>query len=166
MARRFSHASVLAIDVIPPLIDWTTAPSNLQFTINNINLGMSRFYDQYDFVHVRCVGAGITDMDRTIVEIQRCLKPGGVMLIMDGDRIVYEGREKPARMKKLPGDPDVGAVSKDGSWLRRMIVGEPDINHLRSFDLTILLGAITIECIQKVGKHVTWMVYPYIAAAN
>ncbi|CAG8752948.1 4405_t:CDS:2, partial [Acaulospora colombiana] len=109
------------VDVVPSPVSPALLPSNLQFEICNVNLGMSRFYEQYDFVHVRCIGGGMTDMDQTIVELQRCLKPGGVLLIIDGDMIVYEGREKPARMKKLPGDPDVSGVSEDGSWLRRMI---------------------------------------------
>jgi hypothetical protein len=124
MAYRFPHASILGIDLIPPPIDWANSPSNLQFTINDVNFGMSRFYNQYDFVHVRCIGGGITDMDRTIVELQKCLKPGGILLIIDGDPIVYEGKEKPARIKKLPGDPDLSAVSENGSWLRRMIAGK------------------------------------------
>jgi hypothetical protein len=105
MARRFPHTFILGIDLVPPPINWENSPSNLHFTINDVNLGMSRFYDQYDFVHVRSIGGGITDMDRTIVELQRCLKPGGVLLIIDGDPIVYEGKDKPARMEKATWGP-------------------------------------------------------------
>ncbi|PVF94115.1 S-adenosyl-L-methionine-dependent methyltransferase [Serendipita vermifera] len=122
MARRFPHAFVLGVDVAPPPMDTSVFPPNLQFEIDDVNLGLSHFYDQYDVVHVRCVSGGIKDMDQTIVEYQRCLKPGGVLLIIEGDYNMYETKEKPARLKRLPGDPDVSGVCDDGSWLRRMVL--------------------------------------------
>ncbi|CAG8654539.1 12760_t:CDS:2, partial [Acaulospora colombiana] len=114
--------AVLGVDVAPPPMDTGVLPPNLQFEIDDINLGLSHFYDQYDVVHVRCVSGGIKDMDRTIVEYQKCLKPGGVLLIIEGDYNIHETKEKPARLKRLPGDPDVSGVCDNGSWLRRMVL--------------------------------------------
>ncbi|PVF94109.1 hypothetical protein CPB86DRAFT_876622 [Serendipita vermifera] len=119
MARRFPHASVLGVDIFPPPV--YPATHNLHFDICDVNLGMTRFHEQFDVVHARGVGGGIKDIDLSIVEFQKCLKPGGILFIMDGDMIFYENRDKPVRMKKLPGDPDVDGVSEDGSWLQRII---------------------------------------------
>ncbi|PVF94110.1 hypothetical protein CPB86DRAFT_800707 [Serendipita vermifera] len=121
MAHRFPHASVLGVDVVPSPVNPAVLPSNVQFEICNVNFGMSRFYDRYDLVHVRCIGGGMTDMDRTIVELQRCLKPGGMLLIIDGEPIIYKGRGIPVGMKKIPGDLDVSGVREDGSWLQRLV---------------------------------------------
>jgi trans-aconitate methyltransferase len=134
MARRFPHASVLGVDLAPPPVDTGTFPPNLRFEIDDINLGLTHFYDQYDVVHVRCVIGGIKNMDETIVEFQKCLKPGGVLIVMDGDHI-YESRERMAKLKKLPEDPDVSSVHEHGSYLRRIIVGM----CLRSHSLSFLL---------------------------
>jgi hypothetical protein len=124
MARRFPHASVLGVDLAPPPVDTGGFPPNLQFEIDDINFGLSHFYDQYDVVHVRCVMGGIKDMDQSIVEFQKCLKPGGILLIIEGDMNLHETRDTAARLKKLPEDPDVSSVAEDGSWLRRMVLGE------------------------------------------
>ncbi|PVF94108.1 hypothetical protein CPB86DRAFT_713818 [Serendipita vermifera] len=122
MARRFPHASVLGVDLTPPPMDNAAFPPNLHFELDDINNGLSHFYDQYDVVHLRCVMGGIKDVDQSIVEFQKCLKPGGVLVIIEGDPNLYEARETPARLKKLPGDSDMSSVSEDGSWLRRMVL--------------------------------------------
>ncbi|CAG8709886.1 10657_t:CDS:2, partial [Acaulospora colombiana] len=109
------------VDLAPPPVDTGAFPPNLRFEIDDINLGLAHFYDQFDLVHARCVSGGINDMDKTIVEFQRCLKPGGFLIIMEGDHM-YETRHKLARLKRMRGDPDVSAVSENGSYLRRMIV--------------------------------------------
>ncbi|CAG8720041.1 13107_t:CDS:2, partial [Acaulospora colombiana] len=118
------HILDIGVDLTPPPVDTGVFPSNLQFEIDDINNGLSHFYDQYDLVHLRCVMGGIKNIDESIVELQKCLKPGGVLLIIEGDMSIFETREIPARLKKLPGDPDVSSVSEDGSWLRRMVLGE------------------------------------------
>jgi SAM-dependent methyltransferase len=148
MARRFPHASVLGVDIYPPSVDPKTSPSNLQFDICDVNVEMSRFYDQFDVIHSRGVGGGIRNIDRTIIEFQKCLKPGGILFIIDGDRVLYENRDQPVKMKKLPGDPDVSGVSEDGSWTRRMIAGE-----LITFMAFNLLRLILTPCARRgLGK--------------
>jgi SAM-dependent methyltransferase len=147
MAHRFPHASVLGVDLAPPPMDTGAFPRNLQFEIDDINLGLSHFYDQYDVVHARCVSGGITDMDQTMVEYQKCLKPGGILLIIEGDYHLYETRDRAARVKKLLGDPNVNGVSEDGSWLRRMVLGEfVEISRSTIF-LSPLFSAFIEACV-------------------
>ncbi|PVF94106.1 S-adenosyl-L-methionine-dependent methyltransferase [Serendipita vermifera] len=148
MARRFPHASVLGVDLAPPPVDTGGFPPNLRFEIDDINLGLAHFYDQFDLVHARCVSGGINDMDKTIVEFQRCLKPGGFLIIMEGDHM-YETRHKLARLKKMRGDPDVSAVSENGSYLRRMIVEVCEA------------GTLAGSCINRAGELIDWGLWEY-----
>jgi SAM-dependent methyltransferase len=175
MARRFPHASVLGVDLAPPPVDTGNFPPNLRFEIDDINLGLDHFYDRYDLVHARCVSGGINDMDKTIVEFQKCLKPGGLLIIMEGDHI-YERRDKLARLKKLPGDPDVSALSENGSYLRRMVAGELNISWigklspfltealLVSFDVLVEVveaGTLAGSCINRAGELIDWGLWDY-----
>ncbi|PVG03326.1 hypothetical protein CPB86DRAFT_793754 [Serendipita vermifera] len=121
MARRFPHASVLGIDLAPPPVDAGEIPSNVQFEIDDVNFGLSHFYDQFDLIHTRCISAGINDMDKTMRELQLCLKPGGLLLIVDGDINFRETRDRLIPLAKLPEDGDVDSVSEDGSWTRRIV---------------------------------------------
>ncbi|PVF94107.1 S-adenosyl-L-methionine-dependent methyltransferase [Serendipita vermifera] len=148
MARRFPHALVLGVDLAPPPGDTEKFPPNLQFELDDINLGLSHFYDQYDVVHARCVIGGIMNMDETIVEFQKCVKPGGVLIVMDGDHL-FESRERMARLKRMPGDPDASSVSEDGSYLRRIIVEACEA------------GEMTGSCITRSGELIDLGLWNY-----
>lgn len=92
--------------------------------IDDINLGLSHFYDQYDLVHMRLVRAGLTDNAKTITELERCLKPGGVLIVIEADSEFADADFKKIKMAKVEGDEDVSGVSETGSWFTRMHWGE------------------------------------------
>lgn len=107
-------------------MDQSSFPPNLSLEIDDITLGLSHFTGQFDLVHMRCVAAGLSDIHKTMEDVQLCVKPGGLVLIVDGEiTIQAEDRRKIVPFKRLPGDggPEVTSVSEDGSWFRRLIWG-------------------------------------------
>lgn len=122
MATKYPHVTVLGVDVAPTPVDQSLFPPNLTFEIDDINLGLTHFHGQFDVIHMRCVNTGITDIDRTFVDLQQCLKPGGLLIIVDGDIwIGAEDKETVVKNAKVEGDGDVSGVSEDGSWFRRFM---------------------------------------------
>jgi SAM-dependent methyltransferase len=121
------QTSVLGIDVAPTPIDEASFPPNLSLEVYDINLGLSHFEGQIDLLHMRCVAGGIHDMTQMLQELQRCLKPGGLLLVVDGDvSTLCEDRKTVMPFKRLPDDggPEVTGVSEQGSWFGRVFWGE------------------------------------------
>ena len=73
---------------------------------------------------LRCVRAGITDFDKTMHELQLCLRPGGLLLIIDGDIELRDERQQKVKMKRLDGDGNADSTSEKGSWFQRILWGE------------------------------------------
>ncbi|KIM25818.1 hypothetical protein M408DRAFT_330998 [Serendipita vermifera MAFF 305830] len=124
MATKFPHTSVLGVDLAPPPIDRTSLPPNLSLEIDDVNHGLGHFAGEFDLVHMRCVSGGITNIDQTLLDLQKCLRPGGVLLIVDGDpSLLSEDRKAIQLFKRLPGDggPEVTSVSEQGSWFQRLL---------------------------------------------
>ena len=114
------------MDIAPTPIDQTLFPPNLSFEIDDITLGLGHFAGKIDFVHMRCVTGGIPDMDKTLQDLQLCLKPGGLLIVVDGDKgILREDRKAFIPLMRVPGDggPEVTEVSEQGSWLWRLFWG-------------------------------------------
>jgi len=65
-------------------------------------------------------------MAQTLQELQKCLKPGGLLLVVDGDVCTLcEDRKTIMPLKRLPSDggKEVTGVSDQGSWFRRLFWG-------------------------------------------
>lgn len=124
MAARFPHTEVQGIDLAPAPLDPALVPANLQFSVDDINNGLEHLYGQFDLVHSRCIMTGISDPEKTISELQMCLKPGGLLLIIEGDKeLLHEDRTTTVKMARVDGDEDVSGVSEEGSWFERSIWG-------------------------------------------
>jgi SAM-dependent methyltransferase len=126
-------ASVLGIDVSPTPIDEASFPPNLSLEIYDINLGLSHLDGQIDLLHMRCVAGGIYDMGKTLQDLQRCLKPGGLLLVVDGDvSTLCEDRKTILPLKRLhdDGGPEITGVSEQGSWFRRLFWGTHVMSRL------------------------------------
>ncbi|KAG8825267.1 hypothetical protein FRC17_008766 [Serendipita sp. 399] len=121
MANRFPHCTVLGVDIAPTPLDTSCFPPNLSFEIDDINLGLAHFKDSFDLIHMRCVMGGIKDMRKTLEEVQACLKPGGMLVIIDGDYRLYKDVNTIYPLAKLPEDKDVSGVSENGSWMSRVV---------------------------------------------
>jgi len=79
MARQFPHCDVVGMDLAPANLS-RDPPENCRFECDDANLGLSHYTNSFDVVHIRCVGGGINDWKALVGEMERCLKPGGVLL--------------------------------------------------------------------------------------
>lgn len=121
MAERFPHTLVTGVDLAPTPLDAAHFPSNLRIEIDDINLGLSHFYGQFDLVHMRSVQSGIHDIDKTLSDLFLCLKPGGILIIVDGGIHFLRDLGTFGRMRRVDGDEeDATATSEDGSWFNRI----------------------------------------------
>lgn len=102
MAREYPDAEVVGVDLAPtpgtlsfdflviciPMtstVDLESIPSNCHFEVDNIELGLNHFQNQFDVVHARLIAAGLKDFKKCKHDIEMCVKPGGIMLWLDGD---------------------------------------------------------------------------------
>ncbi|PVG04450.1 S-adenosyl-L-methionine-dependent methyltransferase [Serendipita vermifera] len=113
MAERFPHCEVVGMDLSPVPVDPENVPSNCRFEVDDINLGLSHFHDKFDLVHSRLIAAGLKDFAKSKVEIEKCLKPGGLMLWIDGDYHVIS--EDPHVYIPLASE-----INPEGCYLGRM----------------------------------------------
>lgn len=66
----------------------------------------------------------IKNLEATWRDLEDCLKPGGLFLVIEGDYSYVEDRTQYVKLAKVEGDEDVDGVSEDGSWFRRMVWGK------------------------------------------
>lgn len=112
LGLKFPNAGVTGVDLTPcPLRPDTSA--NCTFELDNVDLGLSHFFDQFDVVHARCIALGISDYRRMIEEAVLCLKPGGMLVLVELDWQVYE------EDKKTPAS-EFSEASLNGSALQRI----------------------------------------------
>jgi hypothetical protein len=115
------------VDLATSPIDPSCFPPNHSLAIDDINLGLGHFAGAIDLVHMRCVTNGTSDIDRTLQDLQKCPKPGGPVIVVDGDHsVLSEDRKTIVPFIRLSGDggPEVTGVSERRSWFRRLFWGQ------------------------------------------
>jgi 2-polyprenyl-3-methyl-5-hydroxy-6-metoxy-1,4-benzoquinol methylase len=118
MAREFPHAEVVGVDLAPCPIDSEELPSNCRFEIDDINLGIAQhFREQFDLIHCRLIASGIQDFRKAMVDIEHCLKPGGMVVWMDVDFDMYSNDRFLYRPFATESNPS-------GSWFQRIVFGK------------------------------------------
>jgi hypothetical protein len=63
MAREFPDCKVLGLDLAPAPVDLETLPPNCRFEIDDINLGLSHYHGEFDVIHARCIGTGVSSFE-------------------------------------------------------------------------------------------------------
>ncbi|KAG8830080.1 Slx4p interacting protein [Serendipita sp. 399] len=111
MAREYPHATVVGVDLAPTPVDADQAPPNCRFEIDDVNMGLTHFYDSYDVVHVRLISSGIKDYRKMMEEAEKCLKPGGVVIFVDYDA-QFCAEDQVSRQP-------MAESNENGSWLVR-----------------------------------------------
>lgn len=82
--------------------------------------------------------------------MERCLKPGGLLVIVDGDKDMYDAQRHKIPMAKLEGDEDVSSVSSEGSWFERKMWGEDDLYSAPYIALTLLFRGTRSRYISRI----------------
>ncbi|KAG8814379.1 hypothetical protein FRC17_001142 [Serendipita sp. 399] len=111
-ATECSKVKVMAVDETPQMPD--ELPANLKFQRHDANEGLMLYYDSYDVVHVRCIGAGITSYRQLLVEVFHCLRPGGVAMFIEGDFDLLAENQMTIIEPASDSNPN-------GSWLQRWV---------------------------------------------
>ncbi|KIO32956.1 hypothetical protein M407DRAFT_91008 [Tulasnella calospora MUT 4182] len=105
MAKRYPHVDAVGMDLVPPNFV-SPPPDNTRFECDDANHGLSQYFpESFDVVHSRCITMGITDYRSLLGEAYNILRPGGVLLTVDCDMIVYNENQEafPAANEGEPG---------------------------------------------------------------
>ncbi|KAI0274910.1 S-adenosyl-L-methionine-dependent methyltransferase [Gloeopeniophorella convolvens] len=92
-ARDFPHCQAVAVDLVP--MQSIDMPPNCRSEVDDINIGLQHFYGDFNVVHARLVSSGIRDYPSLIDHISQCLRPGGLMELVEFDFRVYDKDHKP-----------------------------------------------------------------------
>ncbi|EJD53301.1 S-adenosyl-L-methionine-dependent methyltransferase [Auricularia subglabra TFB-10046 SS5] len=87
MGHEFPDAEVVGVDLAPSTT--RNPPPNVRFEFDDFGLGLPHFYGQFDVVHARSTANGVRDYEEFIEECVRCLRPGGVLLLVEGDMTLF-----------------------------------------------------------------------------
>jgi len=93
VARDFPHCQAVAVDLVP--MQTVDLPPNCRSEVDDINIGLQHFYGDFNVVHARLVSSGIKDFPTLIDHISQCLRPGGLMELLEFDFRVYDPSRKP-----------------------------------------------------------------------
>lgn len=64
-----------------------TAPPNCRFEVYDMNNDLSHYKGEFDVVHMRMVSVGIQDGLAYFHRLPDLLRPGGILLVIDGNGI-------------------------------------------------------------------------------
>ncbi|KIO32958.1 hypothetical protein M407DRAFT_18114, partial [Tulasnella calospora MUT 4182] len=113
MAKRYPQAEAVGMDLAPPNFA-SPPPANARFECDDANHGFSQYFpESFDIVHARCITIGITDYRSLLGRAYNVLRPGGVLLTVDCDMIVYNENQEPF--------PSAGEGEPGFSWLNLVI---------------------------------------------
>lgn len=113
MAERYPHVHVLGIDIKPQ--HRSNVPSNYLSEICDVNDGLEKFYGQFDLVHTRFTAGVFSDPQAALIEMERCLKPGGLLIIISASFLISEDRKTMY--------PLYTQANPQGSWFQRSAIG-------------------------------------------
>ncbi|KZT34774.1 S-adenosyl-L-methionine-dependent methyltransferase [Sistotremastrum suecicum HHB10207 ss-3] len=96
MARAYPHARVVGFDLAP--VAPRDTPPNCSFSRGDWSNGLFQFRNQFNLVYTRSVLGHLTAEARVkaINEAVDCLRPGGLIILSDGDHIIMDANKQPA----------------------------------------------------------------------
>lgn len=96
------------IDLAPPIPNenW---PKNCKFETCDVNHGLVQLNGRFDFIHARLISAGLRNFREAKASIEKCLKPGGFIVLLEAD---YNLLSSDYRIYLNPAS----AFNLSGSW--------------------------------------------------
>ncbi|KAF7347471.1 hypothetical protein MVEN_01503200 [Mycena venus] len=120
LAREYPNSLAVAVDLVP--MQSLTMPDNCRSEVDDINLGLEHFYGDFNVVHARLISSGIKDYVRLIDQVAHCLRPAGLLDMMEFDFHVYDHMEDGNHRRC-----ELDTATIDQPWAG----GDPDAaNHL------------------------------------
>ncbi|KAH8113952.1 S-adenosyl-L-methionine-dependent methyltransferase [Phellopilus nigrolimitatus] len=107
MAAMYPHARVVGLDLAAPKLHFVTADATK---------GLDAYATSFDLVHCRCVAGHVVDRAALVRVLASVLKPGGLLLLGDGNQELYA-----ADWTAIPPADGPGTEPVAGSWLRRWL---------------------------------------------
>ncbi|KAG8906860.1 hypothetical protein FRB99_005920 [Tulasnella sp. 403] len=122
MALEFTHVQFTGIDLSPSPAPLQPAynkriPPNCRFEHADYRQEMPQYHGQFDVVHARTIANGVANYPVLIEEMARCLKPGGVILLADGDMQLVDHNLEPQDMAL---DDEECSQAPEYCWLSRI----------------------------------------------
>ncbi|KAG8830082.1 hypothetical protein FRC17_005476 [Serendipita sp. 399] len=114
IGRRYPNINIVGVDLAPYPLDPDKTVQHCHFELDNIDLGLSHFFDQFDLVHARCIELGLSDYKKLIEEAIFCLRPGGLLILAEIEWQIYE------EDMQTPVSP-ASEQQPDGSWVQRFL---------------------------------------------
>ncbi|KDN50695.1 hypothetical protein RSAG8_01193, partial [Rhizoctonia solani AG-8 WAC10335] len=112
MALEFPHAEVVGVDLAPNTS--RPPPPNCRFEFDDFNLGMSHYHGMFDVIHARSSANGVANFRDFIHDMGLCLRPGGLILAVEGDLQLFSYTREPQEIAYGDGD-------RSKSWMARML---------------------------------------------
>ncbi|KAG8860361.1 hypothetical protein FRB91_003774 [Serendipita sp. 411] len=128
MGYRYPNADVVGVDLVPYPLNPDTTAQQCHFELDNVDLGLSHFFDQFDLVHARCIELGLSDYKKMVEEATFCLRPGGLLILAEIDWQLYE------EDMKTPVIPASDEHPK-GCWIQRFLEESRDAACKNGSDL-------------------------------
>ena len=111
------HALIgLPVDLAPTPVDMDTIPPNVVFEVDDANLGLSHYEGKFDLIHARLVSAGLSNFLKTKEDLEKCLKPGGLIIWVEVDYHMIA--RNMVDYIPLPSE-----TNPAGSWTARLLFG-------------------------------------------
>jgi SAM-dependent methyltransferase len=114
MAHEFPGADVVVVDQVRQVEE--VMPANVTFQAYDPEKGLAPHHDQYDLVQARFVAHDIKSYRCILAEAPKCLRPGGVVIFIEGDLDIYEEDQKTCVAPVSENNPH-------GSHLQRWMQG-------------------------------------------
>ncbi|KAF8204302.1 hypothetical protein K438DRAFT_1580170 [Mycena galopus ATCC 62051] len=137
VAREFPNSTTVAVDLVP--MQSLTMPDNCRSEVDDINLGLEHFYGDFNVVHARLISSGIKDYPKLIEQAAHCLRPAGLLMMMEFDFHVWECLSN-GNYKRCDLDPSTIGEPWLARWMvfasvaARMAGGDPDAaTHLEGW---------------------------------
>jgi hypothetical protein len=93
MARKFPHVVITCIDISLPSLTANQLPPNVIILRDDVNLSMEPDHNIYDLIHARNIQSGITNFAEKVEDLQRCLKPGGLIIFIENTYELWDSTE-------------------------------------------------------------------------
>ncbi|KAL0951792.1 hypothetical protein HGRIS_008460 [Hohenbuehelia grisea] len=103
VARDFPDANCVAVDLVP--MQSADMPPNCRSEVDDINLGLEHYYNDFDYVHARLISSGIKDYERVVDHAVNVLRPRGLLEFMEFDFHTYDGNFRRIELPTTVIDP-------------------------------------------------------------